>query len=423
MKVIVAALLTLGPNPMAVAAKTHRLGDNRHLAKSAKSKSDKIAKGNPVPTYKSVTNICEGQRGVFLAAAGNPSITCEQAANGGGALATNALQTGGDVSCGASGTLSAGDLVPITTPFSEYPGDGTVNGPLCPANIHSHIGAEHRSSGQGEASYEDNFGPENGPEYTTVEKPVDPEFTGKRCNFYKNRKSNGLDFSNYNFKYCVDFKVGETYEFHWPHSSLAACGDSINQYQQPFEDGLLCNDPFDDNFESLVAALAGEPQLLSQNIGVQAQIVTVVNDEDYYFPHFIRGMIVNKERGYGQDVSAYLGSRTGGIFDATVEGLNCDPVSPVTWQVDRKCQLISASSLDEMCRAVMTNPGMRQCGDGPNEPCASFRNEDKFVVVDEGDADVGKICCYPSIRPGTSRGVVVPELQSDDVRDISGTCP
>ena len=42
-----------------------------------------------------MTNICEGQRGVFLAAAGNPSITCEQAANGGGALATNALQTGG----------------------------------------------------------------------------------------------------------------------------------------------------------------------------------------------------------------------------------------------------------------------------------------------------------------------------------------
>jgi hypothetical protein len=49
MKVIVAALLTLGPNPMAVAAKTHRLGDNRHLAKSAKSKSDKIAKGNVSP--------------------------------------------------------------------------------------------------------------------------------------------------------------------------------------------------------------------------------------------------------------------------------------------------------------------------------------------------------------------------------------
>ena len=366
-----------------------------------------------------------------------------------------------DVSCGASGTLDSGDLEPITTPFSEYPGDGTVNGPLCPANLHSHIGAEHRSSGQGDASYEDPFDFENytnGPEYTSVNFPQDRDYSGKRCNYYKNRESNELDFSNYDFKYCVDFKVGmfrfdccmrsftllcvhkymfyahiffihiyntilgETYEFHWPHSSLAACGDSINQYQQPFEDGLLCKDPFGDDFATLVQALSDDPQLLSQNIGVQAQIVTVVNDEDYYFPHFIRGMIVNKERGYGQDITAYLGSRTGGIFDATVEGENCDPVSPVTWQVDRKCQLISASSLDEMCRDVMTNPGMRQCGDGPNEPCESFRNENKFEVVDEDDADFGKICCYPSIRPGTSRGVVVPELQSDDVRDISGTC-
>ena len=114
-------------------------------------------------------------------------------------------------------------------------------------------------------------------------------------------------------------KLGETYEFHWPHSSLAACGDSINQYQDPFVDGLLCNDPFGDDFETLVGALGADPQLLSQNIGVQAQIVTVVNDEDYYFPHLIRGMIVNEERGYGQDISAYLGSRTGDIFDATLE--------------------------------------------------------------------------------------------------------
>ena len=133
-------------------------------------------------------------------------------------------------------------------------------------------------------------------------------------------------------------------------------------------------------------------------------------------------MIVNKDKGYGQDITAYLGSRTGGIFDATVEGARCDPVSPVTWHVDRKCQLISASTLDEMCREVMTNPGMRQCGDGPGQPCESFRNENKFRVVDEDDANFDEICCYPSIRPGTSRGVVVPELQSNDVRDISGTC-
>lgn len=46
MKVFAATLLTLGPNPMAIATKTHRLGDNRHLAKSSKAKSGKIPKGN-----------------------------------------------------------------------------------------------------------------------------------------------------------------------------------------------------------------------------------------------------------------------------------------------------------------------------------------------------------------------------------------
>ena len=46
MKVIAATLLTLGPNPMAIATKTHRLGDDRHLAKSSKAKSGKIGKGN-----------------------------------------------------------------------------------------------------------------------------------------------------------------------------------------------------------------------------------------------------------------------------------------------------------------------------------------------------------------------------------------
>lgn len=46
MKVFAATLLTLGPNPLAIATKTHRLGDNRHLAKSSKAKSGKIPKGN-----------------------------------------------------------------------------------------------------------------------------------------------------------------------------------------------------------------------------------------------------------------------------------------------------------------------------------------------------------------------------------------
>ena len=122
-----------------------------------------------------------------------------------------------DVSCGANGALSITDkdgnpLLPITTPFSQYPGDGrAVNSPLCPGNLHFHIGAEHRSTDQGDASYEDSFDFDNftnGPQYTSVNFPQNKTFSGKRCNFYKNRETNGLDFSTYPFKYCVDVKVG-----------------------------------------------------------------------------------------------------------------------------------------------------------------------------------------------------------------------
>ena len=59
-----------------------------------------------------------------------------------------------------------------------------------------------------------------------------------------------------------------------------------------------------DDFPSFINALVATPPLLPDNIGVQAQIVTVVDDERYYFPNFIRGMITNKGLGYGQHITA-----------------------------------------------------------------------------------------------------------------------
>jgi hypothetical protein len=129
--------------------------------------------------------------------------------------------------------------------------------------------------------------------------------------------------------------VGETYEVHWPHSTLGAC-HTPNQYQTPFYDGVFCNyDP--------VAHAGLTPQDVANNIGVQAQVFTIVNDEDYYYPDLIRGMIV--EGDFGSDVAAYTGSTTGTSRDNTV----CSNYNPITWQVDRKCHMISASTFDKMC--------------------------------------------------------------------------
>merc|ERR1719311_1295132 len=54
-------------------------------------------------------------------------------------------------------------------------------------------------------------------------------------------------------------------------------------------------------------------------------------------------MIVDGEMG--KDIAAYTGSTTGTSRDNTM----CSNYAPITWQVDRKCHMISASSFDKMC--------------------------------------------------------------------------
>ena len=90
------------------------------------------------------------------------------------------------------------------------------------------------------------------------------------------------------------------------------------------------------NFTQLGAAI-------QDNIGVQSQVFTIVNDESYYYPDLIKGALVTGD--FWSDVAIYTGSTTGTSRSNDV----CSMYSPITWQVDRKCHLISASSFDKMC--------------------------------------------------------------------------
>merc|ERR1712159_113915 len=90
-----------------------------------------------------------------------------------------------------------------------------------------------------------------------------------------------------------------------------------------------------------------DPLNTFQKIGVQAQVFTIVNDESYYYPDLFRGMIVDGE--YGKDIGKYTGSTTGTSRNNTI----CSRYTPITWQVDRKCHLISASSFDKMCKDML----------------------------------------------------------------------
>merc|ERR1711918_268302 len=86
-----------------------------------------------------------------------------------------------------------------------------------------------------------------------------------------------------------------------------------------------------------------DPLNTFEKIGVQSQTFTIVNDEHYYYPDLIRGMIVDGEMG--SDIAKYTGSTTGTSRDNEV----CSRYTPITWQVDRKCHMISASTFDKMC--------------------------------------------------------------------------
>lgn len=219
-------------------------------------------------------------------------------------------QAGANVTKGYNGSMPV-ENVPITTPYWQ-------NG-MCPVNVHWHLGAEHYSLGQFDESG-------SGP------KLVDDNDGGIRpgyqCTLFD--ESDSKFTKPYTWKHCVGMEVGQTYEVHWPHSAAGACG-TPNQYQTPFYDGVFCTD-------DVLTDTA-------KQIGVQAQIFTIVNDEDYFWPDLMRGMIVDPETNMGQDIAMYTGSTTGDSRNNLV----CSQYSPITWQVDRQCHLVSASTFDKMC--------------------------------------------------------------------------
>jgi len=278
----------------------------------------------PVPDKKLFTNnICAGKKPIDSGAPGgegyfnNVKCTLEN-----GVL--NALeQSGTNVTKGYVGAIDAkgGNRLPIMTTYLEAG--------LCPVNVHWHLGAEHLSVGE----FDENG---KGPAKNSGGRRLAANARlGFRCNKYN---ANDAKFTKeYKWQHCKDMHVGETYEIHWPHSAAGACG-TPHQYQTPFYDGVFCKG----------GIISLDPLNTFQKIGVQAQVFTIVNDESYYYPDLFRGMIVDGE--YGKDIGKYTGSTTGTTRNNEV----CSRYTPITWQVDRKCHLISASSFDKLCADMKT---------------------------------------------------------------------
>jgi hypothetical protein len=258
---------------------------------------------------------------------------------------TNAVeQAGGTVTYGYVGGKNT-TVTPITSAYH-------VTG-ICPVNVHWHLGAEHMSAGEFDHS---GVGPGKAGTPSTLTlaqvnagqtRRLETDETGDAparelgygavrygyaCNYYT--ASDSRYTTEYDWQHCVGMYVGETYEVHWPHSALGACS-TPNQYQTPFYDGVFCG--YDGVSALSAATVAGA-------VGVQSQVYTIINDESYYINNLIAGMII--DGNYGRNITAYTGSTTGTSRDSST---TCSAYGPITWQVDRECHLISASSFDKMC--------------------------------------------------------------------------
>jgi hypothetical protein len=241
-------------------------------------------------------------------------------------------QAGADITEGAAGLMEvAANQHPILDEYQDTS--------LCPVNVHWHMGAEHRSEGEYDelgTSPEDDHG---------RALAGDTEIRhGHKCRHYDTLSVEQK--APYEWKYCKDMKVGETYEIHWPHSAAGACGTKW-QYQSKFYDGVFCN------MEAVMGLLQGEtqPAPVPSAIGVQGQVFTIVNDEHYAKDLTMAGAIMGGE--YWQDVARYTGSTTGTSRDNEI----CSNYAPITWQVDRKCHMIAASSFDALCKEMKENNG------------------------------------------------------------------
>lgn len=200
-----------------------------------------------------------------------------------GTCADAGPQSPRDVTVGSIGTMTT-DNTPL----------GSLEG-MVHVNTHYHLGAEHRSAGE-------------------YDEPMNFGFGCKKA-------TDGLaseHLAPYDFQYCSKTEVGQTYEFHWVHSTGG---------------------------EALGAGLGGAFATTSEpEIVVQGQVFVVVNDDTgAYDRNLLDGSTF---AGLGKDIAMYMGSTTGPSYN------NYDHCSPysINWNVDRKCQLVSAKSMDEVCR-------------------------------------------------------------------------
>ena len=216
-------------------------------------------------------------------------------------------------------------------------------------NTHYHLGAEHKSAGQYDKQH-DTSGHRRLLSAETEYGYYCDDVTWSTGTLTPAQKT------DYNWEYCENTHVDKTYEMHWVYSSGGE-GD-------------------------LSAGLGGAFDTQNNpSVTVRAQVYHIVNDNTGAFDRndLLEGWDATAA---AVDSVTYSGSTTGRLFN------NDDSCSPfqVTWQVDRKCHLISAKSFDAMCEKMRM----------------------RYDI--EADAE-----------PHPSRDVIIPALSSSTVMNLTST--
>jgi len=189
------------------------------------------------------------------------------------------------------------------------------------ANVHFHLGAEHRADEYKSESLMIQWNPDSNetrPGYACRAPPTvaDP----------------------YDWKYCKGVKVGYTYEVHFVHSSAGYSTDQIqHSVDTELDDGL--------------GGAAHGYGALNPTIGVEAQVFYIDKSAPAHDgTRLVRGFMDEFDTpAVRKEVWAYLGSTTGESLNNTI----CSPYQ-VSWHVDTTCHLIHPRDFDEMCNEMIT---------------------------------------------------------------------
>ncbi|CAJ1397825.1 unnamed protein product [Effrenium voratum] len=266
--------------------------------------------GPSPPTRQSTTSEPADPSTTTATPAPPPPLKCEDAEP----------QAPRNVSCGFVGEKKA-RVKPLDS-------DSVIKFIQC--NLHFHLGAEHLSAGE--------YDLDSPPPGTEKASTVTP---GKFCSVCDIPP---VQLEPYEFEYCKNVSVGNTYEFHWVFSTgapLVGLRDDGEEGQLGITDGLggalnRTNNP--------KVIVRGQACRIINNASLDTEAKIEADYADF--------LTQWRTPPAGQGVR-YMGSTTGDAFNDEV----CSPIE-VNWHMDTKCCTLSAQAFDRTCKA-MYDEGLR----------------------------------------------------------------